>query len=81
MDADIADCLSEMMTDRESRRDRALAIKACLNDLRNDARACALRDLDRFLELAAMAADEAAASLGPVRRGAELRYARVMGKC
>lgn len=81
MNGNVADHHADAAVDDDARRDRALAIKACLNDLRLDARAFALRDLDRFLELAALAADEAAAELAPARRGGELRYLRAAGKC
>lgn len=88
MDADFADFIEpaadnahERRGDAAARRDRALAIKACLESLRSDARAFSLRDLDRFLELASLAADEAAAELAAIGAGEGLRYARPMGEC
>ncbi|MBV5335475.1 hypothetical protein JZU48_00130, partial [bacterium] len=38
MDADTADCAWENLGDADTRRDRALAIKACLDSLKTDAR-------------------------------------------
>ena len=88
MDADFADFLEpaaenaqERPGDPAARRDRALAIKACLESLRTDARMFSLCDLERFLELAALAADEAAAELAAVGTPNGLRYARPMGEC
>lgn len=88
MDADFAefvepaaDSAHERRGDPAARRDRALAIKACLESLRTDARTFSLCDLERFLELAALAADEAAAELAAVGSRDGLRYARPLGEC
>lgn len=92
MDADLTDFadfvadgggenVQERRSDAAARRDRALAIKACLESLRADARAFSLHDLDRFLELAVLAADEAAAELAAVGTRDGLRYARPLGEC
>ncbi|HRJ59679.1 MAG TPA: hypothetical protein PKZ97_01575 [Azospirillaceae bacterium] len=92
MDADLTDFadftadgggenIQERRDDAATRRDQALAIKACLESLRADARAFSLRDLDRFLELAVMAADEAVAELAAVGSRDGLRYARPLGEC
>jgi hypothetical protein len=50
------------MTDR---RDLALAIRACLNSLADDAAGSDLMDLARFIRLAATAAEEAAEACDP----------------
>ena len=83
MDADFTEAAAgrEPRSDAGSRRDRALAIKACLESLRADARKCALRDLERFIELAALAADDAAMELAAVGGRDGLRYARPLGEC
>lgn len=81
MDADFAENTVERGCDSADRRNRALAIKACLENLRTDARMFALRDLERFIELAALAADEAASELAAVGTREGLRYARPLGEC
>lgn len=81
MDADFTETAAERCSDSAARRDRALAIKACLENLRTDARMFALRDLERFIELAALAADEAATELAAVGTPEGLRYARPLGEC
>lgn len=57
------------MSDR--RRDLALAIKACLENLAEDATRGRFADLAHFIGLAAMAAEEAAEACDP--RGDMLR--------
>lgn len=81
MDANIANNSWDDTGEPDSRRDRALAIKACLDSLKTDARACALRDLERFLELAALAAEEAALALADPRGPNRLHYVKAAGRC
>ncbi len=49
----------------DDKRDVALAIKSCLDSLKDDAERCALDDLACFLGLAAMAAEEAVIAHDP----------------
>ena len=83
MKASFVDCGRETAIDAETRRESALAIKACLDSLKTDARAFALRDLECFLELAALAAEEAAAKLDGSEEDDEdpLLHARTLGQC
>ncbi|HYE51664.1 MAG TPA: hypothetical protein VEB20_18855 [Azospirillaceae bacterium] len=49
----------------EGRRNIAIAIKRCLDNLAVDARRGDMHDLEHFLELASMAAEDAARAADP----------------
>jgi hypothetical protein len=67
------------MTDR--RRDLALAIKSCLENLAEDAANNDLVDLARFVGLAALAAEEAAQAADPRSSMLEALMTREAGHC
>ncbi|WP_029010923.1 hypothetical protein [Azospirillum halopraeferens] len=66
---------------KEDRRGVALAIKSCLDSLKDDASKCELDDLARFLSLAALAAEEAALAHDPATMGFSGYYAGGAGHC
>ncbi len=65
----------------ETKQEIAHAIKSCLDDIMSDATRCDLDDLARFISLAALAAEEAAAAHDP--KAARLRQLMSgdAGKC
>lgn len=81
MDADFQEFEGGDAVDAGERRDLAMAIKACLDSLRTDARAHAFDDLDRFLELASLAAAEAAASVDHEAMTRRVHFSRAVGNC
>ncbi|HEY0835700.1 hypothetical protein [Azospirillum sp.] len=65
----------------EDRRDVALAIKSCLDSLKDDAAKSDLDDLARFIGLAALAAEEAALALDPQAAQLKALMAGSAGHC
>ncbi|HYG85339.1 MAG TPA: hypothetical protein VD978_03695 [Azospirillum sp.] len=65
----------------EDRRGVALAIKSCLDSLKDDAERSALDDLARFIGLAAMAAEEAAVAHDPKTLQLQALMAGGVGHC
>ena len=66
---------------KEDRRGVALAIKSCLDSLKDDACKSELDDLARFISLAAMAAEEAALAHDSKALGFDRYYAGGAGHC
>lgn len=81
MSVDFAEMRREHAAECAARRESARAIKACLDSLKTDARAFALRDLERFLELAALAAEEAAEEMEMEEYDGVLRDMAPAGAC
>lgn len=65
----------------EDRRGVALAIKSCLDSLKDDAARSDLDDLARFIGLAAMAAEEAAMAADPRAQQLKALMAGGVGHC
>jgi hypothetical protein len=65
----------------EDRRGVALAIKSCLDSLKDDAERSDLDDLARFIGLAAMAAEEAAMAADPKAMQLKALMAGGVGHC
>lgn len=65
----------------EDRRGVALAIKSCLDSLKDDAARSDLDDLARFIGLAAMAAEEAAIDADPKAMQLKALMAGGVGHC
>jgi len=65
----------------EDRRGVALAIKSCLDSLKDDAARSDLEDLARFIGLAAMAAEEAALADDPKTAQMRALMAGSVGHC
>lgn len=81
MNADFPEFEVSDSAEAGERRELAMAIKACLDSLRTDARAFAFKDLERFLELASMAAAEAAASVDHESMARRAHISRAVGNC
>ncbi len=65
----------------EDRRGVALAIKSCLDSLKDDAARSDLDDLARFIGLAAMAAEDAAMAADPKAMQLKALMAGGVGHC
>lgn len=67
--------------DTDQQINTALAIRACLDNLRREASEFGLGDLVCFLDLASMAASQAAEELGGDMESGALRYSDALGRC
>jgi len=66
---------------KQDRRDKALAIKFCLDSLADDAARDDLDDLARFISLAALAAEEAALEADPQTKLLKALMSNGVGHC